>query len=433
MIFFGAFSFILYQNQKILNYNLAENRLKIMSKIIEISIFDGNLNKNFINSLAVKSGTYIGILDKDLGKFTISDSDIIDMDIFLGLKNITSKTQIDTIDDKEVLYYALDTIIDDRSYIIVVASNLDSIFVKFKDIMFKILVAFFICFILSFLIARILNSVNRNELKKIENFLSKIANKDYGEIDINTKITEFKQINIGLENLRNTILKLDKKTRKKNAKIRLKNMQLETILSSISHEFKNPIAIIETASQTLQKDKNMPRNLQDKFLNKINANCQKIVDLIDKIRVSFDNHMAPDLSEYDIFELANEAKDEIPANFTDRKIIIKGEHKILKIDKILIKQVILNLLENALKYSQDEVLIEINDECLLVIDKGIGISSENIALVSKKYFRIDTNSWNNSFGLGLFIVKQILKLHGFKLSIKSQFGSGSQIGFYFKN
>lgn len=104
MIFFGAFSFILYQNQKILNYNLAENRLKIMSKIIEISIFDGNLNKNFINSLAVKSETYIGILDKDLGKFTISDSDIIDMDIFLGLKNITSKTQIDTIDDLSLIH-----------------------------------------------------------------------------------------------------------------------------------------------------------------------------------------------------------------------------------------------------------------------------------------------------------------------------------------
>ncbi|HIC78630.1 MAG TPA: ATP-binding protein, partial [Sulfurovum sp.] len=71
----------------------------------------------------------------------------------------------------------------------------------------------------------------------------------------------------------------------------------------------------------------------------------------------------------------------------------------------------------------------IEDDSIKIIDKGVGISSENIEKVTKKFFRTDEHSWDNSMGLGLAIVKQILKLHNTLLQIESEEHYGSTFSF----
>lgn len=85
-----------------------------------------------------------------------------------------------------------------------------------------------------------------------------------------------------------------------------------------------------------------------------------------------------------------------------------------------------NLVENALKYSENTVTIEITDKYLKVIDLGIGISEMELLKITDKFYRVSQNGWNNSLGLGLFIVNSILVLHDFKLEIHSVYAQGSE-------
>jgi signal transduction histidine kinase len=65
----------------------------------------------------------------------------------------------------------------------------------------------------------------------------------------------------------------------------------------------------------------------------------------------------------------------------------------------------------------------------MITDQGVGISSKNIEKVTKKYFRTDEHSWDNSMGLGLAIVEQVLKLHNTVLNIESKENKGSTFSF----
>ena len=99
-------------------------------------------------------------------------------------------------------------------------------------------------------------------------------------------------------------------------------------------------------------------------------------------------------------------------------------------DRTLLEIVLKNLMENALKYSKDEVLVKIDEGEVSVIDKGTGISSSDISKVTKKFYRSGTHSWDNSMGLGLSIVKSILALHGTELEIESEEEKGSTFSFH---
>ncbi|SFV63679.1 Two-component system histidine kinase [hydrothermal vent metagenome] len=113
----------------------------------------------------------------------------------------------------------------------------------------------------------------------------------------------------------------------------------------------------------------------------------------------------------------------------NRKIHVEGNMYIVRADKALIEIVLKNLIENALKYSTETVYVNISQGRVSVIDKGVGISAENIEKVTKKFFRTDEHTWDNSMGLGLAIVKQILKLHNSVLEIESQENVGSTFSF----
>jgi signal transduction histidine kinase len=89
------------------------------------------------------------------------------------------------------------------------------------------------------------------------------------------------------------------------------------------------------------------------------------------------------------------------------------------------ENLLINLTENALKYSEDIVTLRVQDNRLEVIDRGIGIKEENLKKITDRFFRVDTLSWDNSIGVGLYIVKYILKLHKTQLKIKSEYGKGT--------
>ena len=97
----------------------------------------------------------------------------------------------------------------------------------------------------------------------------------------------------------------------------------------------------------------------------------------------------------------------------------------MEVDETMFGIAITNLIENALKYSQDAVVIKLTKEKFSVSDFGIGINDNDIAKITDKFFRVSNNGWNNSMGVGLSLVTNILKSHNFKLDIKSVEHKGS--------
>ncbi|SFV71848.1 Two-component system histidine kinase [hydrothermal vent metagenome] len=270
------------------------------------------------------------------------------------------------------------------------------------------------------------------ELKVVEEYLSgvDIFDKKTPKVQFFTK--EFDHINIKLIQLLRKMRKRDKKKRKYTAKIKLKNRQRSDMLSAIAHEFRNPIAAIMGYAQTLNDDEDIPPKLRQRFLSKIYNNGEKIEELLGRLLLwnRFESgEQKLQLSRFDIQPLIVDVALNLEDKYKTRKIFVDDHSLFIRADKALMEIVLKNLIENALKYSNELVEVKIKESRVIVIDRGVGISADNIDKVTKKFFRTQEHSWDNSMGLGLAIVKQILKLHGTLLDIESIEGKGSSFSF----
>ena len=136
--------------------------------------------------------------------------------------------------------------------------------------------------------------------------------------------------------------------------------------------------------------------------------------------------MAMNFTILNLHDILQDSVDNLKLTYPKREVIITGDKDItIKIDRSLFCVVISNLVENAFKYSEDEVFIEFDTKSIQIVDSGIGISKKNLTNITNKFYRVHENSWNNSLGLGLFIVSNIINLHKFKLEIESEENQGS--------
>jgi signal transduction histidine kinase len=272
----------------------------------------------------------------------------------------------------------------------------------------------------------------QKELFTINDYLKNLE--DIDKIDYKTRFftQEFEDINQNLIKVLNSAKKREDTKQRYNTKLKLKNRQRGDMISAIAHEFRNPIASIMGYSQTLQDDYNIPKPLQEKFLSKIYNNGNKIESLLSRLILwnKFESGEAElHKSSFDIYVLAKEVKLSLKEQYKSRKINIKGKSYIIHADRTLIEIVLKNLIENGLKYSKDEVVLQIEDDLISVIDKGVGINEKDLGKVTKKFYRSGTHNWDNSMGLGLSIVKTILTLHKSKLEIQSEVNKGSTFSF----
>ena len=272
----------------------------------------------------------------------------------------------------------------------------------------------------------------KRELKVIEKYISNADEFREGNRQSHFFTREFDHINLQLIRILRVIKKKDKKKRKQTAKIKLKNRQRSDMLSAIAHEFRNPIAAIMGYAQTINDDEEIPPALRKRFLTKIYNNGDKIEELLSRLLLwnRFESgEQKLQLSKFDMQPLIKEVASNLEDRYKNREIIVYKTPMIVKADRALMEIVIKNLIENALKYSKEPVEIKIVDNQISVVDRGVGISTENIEKVTKKFFRTDEHSWDNSMGLGLAIVKQILKLHNSSIMIESREDEGSSFSF----
>jgi signal transduction histidine kinase len=226
--------------------------------------------------------------------------------------------------------------------------------------------------------------------------------------------------------------KRDRQKSKYTKKLKRLTRQQGEIISAISHEFKNPVAAIIGYAQTIHDDPDLSPELREKFLEKVIRNSARISEMIDRLSlaIKFESHTLELKKErFDLATLTEEISDNLRQKYPGRTLILQLNPTPIEADRMMFAQVITNLIDNALKYSEDTVNITLDAAGFRVCDHGIGIVTDELDKVTQRFFRSDTHSWDNSIGVGLYIVEYILQLHNTQLIIKSTSGVGSTFGF----
>ena len=331
--------------------------------------------------------------------------------------------------NKELLYIAKKVTIHNSTYFVRMADYTDKItdnFIKLTAQIFSFITFFLI---IGFLTTYFISLKIKKETDSILNFLTELSEKKPTYTLKSNYTQEFYRITTLLNKVASKLSKKEKQKSKQTAKLKLANRQKDEIISAISHEFKNPIAIISGYSETIMNDNEMPEVMKQKFLNKIHLNANKMSHIIDKLRLTLKFEEGKQellLSPSSIKKILQDIIPDLKEKYKNREILLEGSDINIKVDETLISMAISNLLENALKYSEDEVTISLSSNFISIKDKGIGLEEKELAKIKNKFYRVSNNGWNNSLGLGLFIVQSILTLHKFTLEIKSEFNKGSE-------
>ena len=216
--------------------------------------------------------------------------------------------------------------------------------------------------------------------------------------------------------------------------------QQSDLISEFVHELRTPLASLSTATYLLLRPE-MSREQQEQIVNNIhnetlrlNSLASSFLDLarLESGRVQFRK------STFDIMDLLHECNDVMGSKAEEDHIqirVIEPEGPtLLEADRDKIKQVILNLLSNALKYNRKNgsvILKTESQEHQLIIsvqDTGVGIPEDAVGHLFEKFYRVRENeSKAAGTGLGLSICKQIVQGHGGTIEVKSRLGIGTKI------
>ena len=214
---------------------------------------------------------------------------------------------------------------------------------------------------------------------------------------------------------------------------RLENMRSEFV-ANVSHELKTPLTSIKGFSETLRYVED--NSTKNKFLNIIDKEAERLTNLINDIlilsnieslsKMENEEFKPNEVIENIIYIVGKQAeKKQVKISFiTDFDGNLKGSK-----DKFY--QLALNLIENAIKYSNENgnvkiILTSDNENFIFkVIDNGIGIPKSDIPRVFERFYRVDKSRSTRGTGLGLAIVKHIVKLFNGDINIESTEGVGS--------
>lgn len=256
-----------------------------------------------------------------------------------------------------------------------------------------------------------------------------------GEIEIDSKIYEY-FISPESESLGGVALLLTDKTYE--ASLKLKR---EEFTSNVTHELKTPLTIISGFAELL-KSGNVEEEKIKEFggiIYKQSTNLQNLID--DLLKISkLEANDAVIIEEMSLDELGDEVCDDLAIEIKNKNLnLVKDFDRVkAKVNGEMIKEAMMNLLTNAIKYNRDggEIKFRIAKEdgfaLVQISDNGIGIEEELLDRIFERFYVVDHSRSKkiSSTGLGLSIVKHIVEAHGGRIEVTSEIGKGSTFTIY---
>lgn len=214
------------------------------------------------------------------------------------------------------------------------------------------------------------------------------------------------------------------------------NLQKEFI-NNVSHEIKTPVSSIEGFAKFL-KDKNLTDEEREEYANIIIEEAKRLENLTGKIlKLSKLNNqeIITNKQEIEVAEQIRKAISLLEPKWSkkDIKINVSLEEKIFLGDEDLIFQVWVNIIDNAIKFSNEGENIDIkvyekdSNINVEIKDHGIGMKEEELEKVYDRFYQIDRSHSKEGSGLGLAIVKRIVELSEGKIEIKNKENKGTTV------
>ncbi len=218
----------------------------------------------------------------------------------------------------------------------------------------------------------------------------------------------------------------------------------EEFAANVSHELRTPLTTIKNYVETLLNGAQDNAEVRERFLKVVENETERMVKLIKDLLIlsQMDHQETRWLKEnVDISAVVDEVIEQLEmegkVNEVDLEVILPPERITVYFDKDKIRQVLLNLLSNALKFTPPGGKIEIKAlqrdgyVYISICDNGVGIPADESERVFERFYRVDKTRSRDSggTGLGLSIAKQIVEAHGGSIFLKSKPGEGTEVTF----
>ena len=227
----------------------------------------------------------------------------------------------------------------------------------------------------------------------------------------------------------------------------MKEMEIyrKEYIGNVSHEMKTPLFTIQGYVDTLLEGGVENLAIRDKYLDRIDKSVERLLNIVkdlDMINQFESGEIILNKSRFDLNEMIREMIDvlDLEAQKKNTKIVLQTTSNLMFVtaDQQKISQVLLNLISNAIYYSNREsatvtikTKVENQNVLVEVEDNGMGIKPEMLPRIFERFYRIESsrNRSDGGSGLGLAIVKHILEAHGESIAVESVYLEGAKFSF----
>lgn len=314
----------------------------------------------------------------------------------------------------------------------------DEVFSSYlKEFIISDIIAFLIICIFIITIFMIFIKYIKNNLEKVYFRIDNIIKEEYQneEYEYND---EYLKESI-FSHIYDNIIKLERRLRLKFSKLNKEKENLKSLVTDISHQLKTPLASLNLYN-TLLIEEELDESEEIEFLNTNKYSIDKLNNLIDalvsisRLEVNMINIKKED---FNIKETINKAIIAVTPKAKNKNITINLENfndKVIPHDKKWTEESIFNILDNAVKYTDEGGYINIYTEESInyfkinIEDNGMGIDPKEFNNIFKRFYRVDSKEVENieGSGVGLYLSRKIIEEQGGNVIVSSRLGKGSK-------
>ncbi len=203
--------------------------------------------------------------------------------------------------------------------------------------------------------------------------------------------------------------------------------QLEQFTQDASHELRTPLTALSSSLDLALKTKQYREGIESakEDLHQVSALLERL------LQIARLGELAVERAPVDVSAVVAQAVERFRPLAMEHRVMLKDAVMpgvTLQADESLIRQVLTNLLGNAVKFSKPEggtVTVTLTHDALSVADEGIGIAAKELPHIFNRFYQADASRSEQGFGLGLALAKRIVELHGWSIGVKSTQGKGA--------
>ncbi len=282
---------------------------------------------------------------------------------------------------------------------------------------------------------------------RVERFIYRRIQKIYKEVSIlDESVWRNQPVTTDMKTLMYEVNKFASEKKIEIESLKVQEEYRREFIGNVAHELKTPLFTVQGYISTLLDGGIKDKALRKKYLERAESGVERLIDIVsglDMITKLETNELRLEITSFDVVAVFQDVFDmlELKAEEKDITLMFDKDHYrqiMVDGDKEKLSRVIINLVENSIKYGRNNGTTEVSFENLTadkilvrVTDNGLGIDKKHLPRLFERFYRIDSSRTREvgGSGLGLSIVKHIIEAHNEHIYLESSLGIGSEFSF----